>query len=177
MPLWPVAHLLQQPHHEMPGTIPLPPAQCAGQQERRPWPVGQPEAWLGGSTLMGGRHGLDNAVLWKIPAVIGLEASIEAVLEAGAQAHVEVLLTREGASCTHELLEVSLYRADNLIAVTVHIHLADMINGCVWLHGVAGAHLEEHGMPKRSRRKPNIPAFIVEAHLRGVSSGGREVKF
>ena len=132
---------------------------------------------LEGLLLMGSSQQLVNAVLWKIPAVIGLKASIKIVLEVGAQAHWEVLLTREGASCTHELLEVSLYHADNLIAVTVRIHLADMINGCVWLHGVAGAHLEEHGMPNRSQRKPNNPVFIVGAHLGGVSSGGREVEF
>ena len=77
----------------------------------------------------------------EIPAVIGLEASIEAVLEAGAQAHVEVLLTREGASCTHELLEVSLYCADNLIPVAVRMHLADVINSNVRLHEVTGAQL------------------------------------
>ncbi len=119
-------------------------------------------------------------MLWEIPVVIGLKANIQSVLEAGAQAHWEVSLTREGASCTHELLEVSLHRADNLISVVICIHLThltDMMDGCVQLHGIAGTQLEEHGMPKRSRRKPNIPAFIVEAHLRGVSSGGREVKF
>ena len=115
-------------------------------------------------------------MLWKIPAVIGLKANIESILEAGTQAHWEVSLTREGASCTHELLEVSLYRAGNLISVAIRIHLMDMINGCVQLHGVAGAQLKEHGMPNCSQRKPNNPAFIVGAHLGGVSSGRREVK-
>ena len=62
------------------------------------------------------------------------------------------------------------------VGSAIRIHLTDMINGCVQLHGVAGAQLEEHGMPNRSQRKPNNPAFIVGAHLGGVSSGGREVK-
>jgi hypothetical protein len=100
---------------------------------------------LKGLPLVGGIQRLDNAVLWEIPAVIGLKVNIQSVLEAGTQAHWEVSLTREGVSCTHELLEVSMYRADNLISVVIRIHLSDMINGCVRLHGVAGAQLEKLG--------------------------------
>ena len=119
---------------------------------------------------------LDNAVLWKISAVVGLKMRIEAIPKMGAQAHWEVSLTREGASCTHELLEVGLYRADNLISIAVRMHLADMINGGMRLHGVAGAQLEKHGVPHRSRREPYDPALDIRAHLRGVSSGRREIE-
>ena len=132
---------------------------------------------LKGLPLMGVIQQLDDAVLREIPAVICLKANIQSILEAGAQAHWEVSLTREGASCTHELSEVSLNRADNLISVAIRIHLADMIDGCVRLHGVARAQLKKHGVPKRSRREPNNPAFIVGAHFEGVSSGGGEIKF
>ncbi len=79
--------------------------------------------------LMGGIQRLNDAVLWKVPAVACLKASVKAILKAGAQAHWEVSLTREGVSCSHELLEVGLYRADNLISVAVREHLADVING------------------------------------------------
>ena len=125
--------------------------------------------------LMSGIKRLDNAVLWKISAVVGLKTRIEAIPKMGAQAHWVVSLTREGASCTHELLEVGLYRADNLISIAVRMHL-DMINGGMRLHGVAGAQLEKHGVPHRSQREPYDPALDIRAHLGGVSSGRREIE-
>jgi hypothetical protein len=100
--------------------------------------------------LMGGIQQSNDAVLWKVPAVACLKVSVEAILKAGTQAHWEFLLTREGASCSHELLEVGLYCADNLIPVAVREHLADVINGGVRLHGVTGAQLKEHGVPHHS---------------------------
>ena len=82
---------------------------------------------------------LNDAVLGKISSVTCLEARVEAILKSSTQAHGEVSLTGEWASSTHELLEVGLNRADNLITVAVRMHLADMIDGGVWLRRVAWA--------------------------------------
>jgi hypothetical protein len=76
----------------------------------------------------------------------------------------------------HQLLEVRLDCADNLVAVAIEMHLANVVQRGVGLVTVAWAQLEEQCIADHwIGELQNLP-LNLGSQCRSVSSGRREIK-
>jgi hypothetical protein len=92
---------------------------------------------------------LYNAVLGKVLLEPHDEMLVQAFHELGAQADREVSLVCEGLGHAHQLLEIVLDQASNLIALGVDMYLTNVIQGRVWLIAISGTELKEQGIAHR----------------------------
>ncbi len=81
-------------------------------------------------------------MLWEVAMETDLKTRVKAILKASTHAHRKFTVAGEGASSSHQLLEIRLDQTNNLIPIAVCVSLADMINRSMRLTRVARAQLE-----------------------------------
>ncbi len=111
---------------------------------------------------------LYNAVLGKVSMEPRDETLVQAFHELGAQADWEVSLVRERSGGAHQLLEIGLDRASNLIALAVNMYLTNVVQGCVWLITIPRTELKEQGIADHG--KSQAQNLGVSLGLQGLTS-------
>jgi hypothetical protein len=105
---------------------------------------------------MGSIERLYNAVLGKVLMESRDETLVQAFHELGAQADWEVSLVHEGSGRAHQLLEIGLDQASNLIALAVNTYRTNVVQGHMWLIAISGPELKEQGIADRGESQAQI---------------------
>ncbi len=119
---------------------------------------------------------LYDAVLGKVPMEPRDETLVQAFYELGAQADREVSLVREGLGRAHQLLEIGLDQASNLIALAVDMYLTNVVQGCVWLIAISGTELKEQGIADRGKSQAQNLGVDLSPQSLTSSAGMRQAK-
>ncbi len=126
--------------------------------------------------LIGSIKRLYDAVLGKVTTEPRDETLVQDFHELGAQADWEVSLVREGLGRAHQLLEIGLDQANNLIALAVNMYLTNVIRGRVWLIAISGTELKEQGIADRGKSQAQNLGVDLGPQSLISSAGMRQAK-